>query len=121
MLQFIATEALMISLGVILYLVIRTLPRIEEENLPPLKRGIFERWFTSEIPERLDKISQAILEKLFRKLKVFLLRLDNILTERLRKIKPADSENGKPKMDFSELTGSRSESTDINGRSGEQR
>ena len=102
MLQFIVTNILFISIGTILYVIVRALPRIDEESRPPLKRTVLERWITSEIPDKLDEVASSIMEKTFRKLKVFLLRLDNAISRRLQKMKPDANGNGK-KFDFSGL------------------
>lgn len=108
MVQFIFTNLLMISLGTILYLVVRSLPRISEEE-ETKKPNILERWIISDIPYRLDLMVNAYAGKLFRKLKVYVMRLDNFLTERLKKM--SGGENGgltgqvKPKIDLKDISG----------------
>jgi len=101
MLQFILTDLLMLSLGAILYLVVRTLPRIGE-SAPQGERGLFERWITSEIPERADSFVKNFFHKFLRKTKIFILKMDNILTQRMKKIKP--DMNGETKPDFKGIT-----------------
>ena len=111
MTQFILTNVLLISVGGILYIFVRSLPRIGEREVQPEKRTIFERWVMSDIPHEIDRALNATLGKLFRKLKVLLLRLDNYLTSRLKKIHTETNGNGsgitgngaKPKIDFSDL------------------
>ena len=104
MFQFILTNLLMIALGTIVFLVVRALPRIEEDGMPEKKSWI-ERWVTSEAPERLDRAMNAFLGKTLRKLKVFMLRLDNFLAGQLKKIRVEENGNGKQKIDFKEITG----------------
>lgn len=105
MFQFIVTNIFMISLGTILYVTVRTLPRIEEGGAPE-RKGILERWIASEIPEKLDAAFNSFLAKFLRKLKVWLLKVDNFISEHLKKIKPENG-NGKtkPAIDFSEISG----------------
>jgi hypothetical protein len=95
----------MLSVGWILFLVARALPRVEEE--PPKKANILDRWAASELPERFDAAFNSYLVKFLRKTKIVLLRIDNSLTARLKKM--ASSENGgltgKPKIDFKDITG----------------
>ena len=111
MAQFILTNLFLISVGGILYIFVRTLPRIGEREVKEEKRTVFERWVMSEIPHEIDRVLNATLGKMLRKLKVLLLRLDNYLTSRLKKIHTETNGNGsgltgnsaKPKIDFSDL------------------
>ena len=74
-------------------MVVRALPRIEEkEEKAWVRRSLFERWMVSELPERADLYLSSLLAKWLRKLKVFLLKTDNMLSEHLKKRKP---HNGK--------------------------
>lgn len=109
MLQFILTDILMISLGTILYLVARSLPRIEEE--PATKQNMFERWVSSEMPEKFDAAFNNFLLKFLRKLKLVLLKADNSITRHLKKIASSANggSNGKPKIDFKDINNSESE------------
>jgi len=69
-----------------LYLLARTLPRLEESQTD--RKGFLERWFASDIPEKVDLVLNQFLVKFLRKLKVLLLRVDNSLSTHLKKIKP---------------------------------
>jgi hypothetical protein len=108
---FIFTNLLMISLGTILYLTARSLPRIGEDE--GKKPNLLERWILSDIPHKLDLAARAYTGKLFRKLKVYIMRLDNFLTERLKKM--ANGENGsltgqaKPKIDLRDISKDKTE------------
>ncbi len=93
----------MVSLSVALYLVVRTLPRIVDEPVHD-KRSILDGWTHSHIPEKIDTFLNGFLLKLLRKLKVFVLRIDNTLSKHLEKVKPED--NGKKSsIDFKEIAG----------------
>jgi hypothetical protein len=109
MLQFILTNVFLISLGGTLYMCVRTLPRIEGSARRTDKRTVFERWVMSEIPHKIDLALNATMGKFFRKTKVVLMRIDNYLTERLKKIHTGVNGNGltgkvKVKIDFNDLS-----------------
>ncbi len=101
MLQFILTNILMLSIGAMLYLIARALPRVGEDDLVLQKRPVLERWITSEIPERFDAFMNRSAGKLFRKLKMLLITIDTYLTKRLKKMRTDEAR--KPKIDFSEI------------------
>jgi len=94
MLQFIVTNLLLLSLGLIVYLSVRSLPRIDVRPKDQPKRGLAEMWLASEMPEKIDIILNTFLGKVLRRLKVFLLKVDNTIGERLKKIKDENSKNG---------------------------
>jgi len=104
MFQFIITNILMLSLGTILYLLVRSLPRIDESEANSANESLIERWVASEIPERVDDLIKTFTGKLLRKFKVFLLKIDNLLTERLKKIKNENG-NGRSKISFGDIRG----------------
>ncbi|MFA6354519.1 MAG: hypothetical protein WCX12_02430 [Candidatus Paceibacterota bacterium] len=87
MLQFILSVLLLGSIGVILYLVARSLPRIEEGEVRRDELGFWGKLVASEIPEKADQLFNSFLVKFLRKLKVFLLKIDNMISRRLKKIK----------------------------------
>lgn len=90
MFVFILNIVLMLSLGTVLFIVARALPRVQEDEGSEhvgRKNGLLERWVTSEIPERVDGFLSSFLSKVLRKLKVFLLKIDNSLSGHLKKIK----------------------------------
>ncbi|MBU6500979.1 MAG: hypothetical protein KGJ89_02535 [Patescibacteria group bacterium] len=109
MAQFIFTNIFMISLGTILYVAVRTLPRIEMSGED--KKGIMERWLASELPEKVDVAMNGFLVKFLRKLKILLLKVDNSLSGHLRKIRPENTGANaqKPAIDFKEISGKNKE------------
>ena len=92
MVEFIVTLILMTSLGMIFYLIVRSLPRIHEEPAVMHKENFLDRWAASDIPERIDANFNSFLGKSLRRIKVYLLKIDNVLTDRIKKLKV---ENGK--------------------------
>ena len=97
----------MISVGAVIYIFVRALPRVELGSQSE-KKNILERWIASEIPDRVDAALNGFTVKFLRKLKVLLLKVDNTLSGHLQKIKPEAASangNGKPKpvIDFKEI------------------
>ena len=90
----------MISLGTILYLVARTLPRIDGE--PSGKENILDRLANSEIPEKVDAVLNSFLGKFLRRLKILLMKVDNFVSERLKKIS-VNGDSSKAKIDFKDI------------------
>jgi hypothetical protein len=99
--EFILTDIVMVSLGAMLYLLARSLPRIHEDEPEESKPTLIERWIMSEIPHKIDRVVTSYSGKTFRKLKVVLLKFDNYLTNRLKTM--GTSDNGKPKIDFNDI------------------
>lgn len=109
MLQFVFANLLLISLGAMLYLAARVLPKLADE---PEEKGssLLERWVMSDMPQKFDRAAGIWAGKLFRKLKVILLRIDNYLTEKLKKINTEGSGitgQGRPKIEFREMKGAK--------------
>lgn len=106
MLSFIFTTLLMLSLGIVLYLMVRALPRVAEEAAASGedRKTLLDRWAHSELPEKIDRAMNGFLFKFFRKTRVTVLKLDNALGSRLKKMKPEDA-GAKQAIDFKEISG----------------
>ena len=111
MFEYVLTIILMASLGTVLYLVARSLPRVNGERGEEDKRGLVERWVASEIPEKADEILNSFLFKLFKRLKLVLLKIDNILGKRIEKVRPGNGgEKGETlTSNFQDLTETKKE------------
>ena len=110
MLIFILTDVLMIAVGGVLYLMVRALPRIAEVSAD--HQNIIDRLAHSEIPEKLDAAFDTLLVKFLRKSKVFILKLENSLNKRLRKINleaSADVATKASIVDFGDFANSHAE------------
>lgn len=87
--------AVFFSLGAMIYLVSRALPRIndiEAETSTPLAR--FDS-FLAKLPlEKLDAVFGNFLEKALRRLRVGVLRIDNWLNNRINQVKETNGTNG---------------------------
>ncbi len=108
MLQFILTTVLMASLGTMLYLVARSLPRVGEEASG--KQNFLDRLSSSEIPEKIDAAFNNFLTKSLRRTKVVLMKVDNFINDKLKRVSP--NGNGKPKIDFKDLAETNEEKTE---------
>jgi len=117
--QFTLSTILMLALGLVLYLTARSLPRITEDPNEDKKKSLVEAWIVSEMPHRIDQAMNTFMGKFFRKLKIYILRMDNILTERLKKM--SSDQNGKPKIDFNEIVGERNGENGENSKLAEKR
>jgi len=82
----------MISLGLIVFLVARTLPRISETETaknPEAKAN----WWSSFPFEKIDVKINAFTEKILRKIKLILMKMDNTVSRQLNKFKK-NGDNG---------------------------
>ena len=73
---------LLVSLAIIVYLMSATVPRIEDKKEVEDGGGTPKR---SSLP--LDKLDEALLrfkDKLLRKMKVFVMKIDNFISKQLR-------------------------------------
>ena len=105
MAEFIFVTVLMICFSTVLYLMVRALPRVEESSSE--KRGFFDRWAHSELPEKFDTAMNGFMLKFLRKVKVVILKLDNTLSRHLQKINRP--EEGDSRIDFKEISGQNKE------------
>jgi len=79
----------MLGLGTMIYLIARTVPRIGDEAAEEIikpKNGL-DRWLASSHIERLDELFNNSVEKLLRKIKLMLMKLDNIVSDYLDRVK----------------------------------
>ncbi|MEN9342093.1 MAG: hypothetical protein RIQ54_349 [Candidatus Parcubacteria bacterium] len=86
---FFLTNILLISVGIILYLVIRTLPRITEtgHNEATTPIVVLDRFMQSGIPERIDIFLRGLFEKILRRSKIIILKIDNVVSAQLSHIR----------------------------------
>ncbi|MBI2888486.1 MAG: hypothetical protein HYY10_01035 [Candidatus Liptonbacteria bacterium] len=102
MLEFVLANIAMVSVGVVLFLIAHSLPRVGERETEP--KWFIERWITSEVPEKLDGAFNSFAGKFLRKLRVVILKFDNLISESLKKFKSGSSANKQP-LDFKEMMG----------------
>ncbi len=91
MYDFIVHIVLVGSLGIMIYLLARALPRVADEQ-GVLQSGFFDRLVERLPLQRIDLVISGALEKLLRKAKILVLKLDNTINrylEQIRKHSPA--------------------------------
>lgn len=89
MYNFILQILIMLSLSVLIYLMARTIPRIDESVVISLPKHSFFDKIASKMPlEKFDSMAGKLLEKILRKFKILVMKLDNILTRWLSGFKP---------------------------------
>lgn len=83
------------SLGAVVIILGRALPRIEDESvISRSRRGYFER-ISKKIPlERLDEAINIFLHKALRKIKIVLMKADNVVSEKLHNFSKKDKSGG---------------------------
>jgi hypothetical protein len=83
----------MASLGLIIFLVARNLPRISETETaqnPKTKTN----WFSSVPFEKIDATINTSTEKMLRKIKLILMKMDNTVSKQLNKFKKNGDDHG---------------------------
>ncbi len=94
MYDFILQTILFVSLGAVIYLMARAVPRVNDAGETVHTMGAFDR-FLSRLPLReVDERLNSYSEKFLRRLRVFTLRFDNTLNQKLEKLKKANGRNG---------------------------
>lgn len=91
MFTFILDIIVVISLGVILYLIARTLPRVSEVADDTLEQRIRTHRLSMYV-ERVDEWLKVFSEKFLRRAKVWILKLDNTVSEQLNRFKKGPKE-----------------------------
>ncbi len=85
-LSFILELITMASLGLVVYVLLRALPRVSDRDVTPQPSGQSSHWFI-EYLERVDEWLLSFVEKLLRRIRVFTLKLDNVVSAKLHRFK----------------------------------
>lgn len=88
MYNFILQTIIMVSLGAVIYLFARAVPRVDDSAPSKQSRDYIEELLNKLPLEKADAFLSALFEKTLRKLKVVILKLDNLLTKHLQNLKP---------------------------------
>ncbi|MDO8469855.1 MAG: hypothetical protein Q7S84_02405 [bacterium] len=86
MLNYLLELLVMVSLGLILYLLARVLPRVSDLDTKPSRHIPVPHWATAYF-ERFDERALAILEKMIRRVRLWVLKIDNALLGRLERFR----------------------------------
>lgn len=122
MYDFFLQTVFMASLAGVVYLISRGVPRISESE--ESKSSFFSKSFSSPIfLEKVDGFISSLLEKILRKLKVFLMRVDNVISGYINKVKLSSpvspEENNRLLLSGEETGGEKTGSGADNGGKGE--
>jgi len=109
MFAFILTNIFFLSLAGVILLVVRALPRVEEDKIK--KQSFLDKIAASEIPEKLDAVLGNTMFKLLRKLKVFIMRLDNYVNKEIKHFSKGAAE--KPVQDFKAIVEEEKDEADL--------
>lgn len=95
------------SLGVILVLVARSWPHlrgVQDTDVDPadLEHASLTVRLTSDFPMYMDQVLNRVLERFYRRLKVVVLKADNLLAEQIKR-HTRETKELKPKIDFKEI------------------
>ena len=102
MFQILFLNASLVGAALLLLLFIRALPRMGDTA--SARQGVFERWLTSQVPERMDAFARAAFLRTLRRVKILVLRLDNGINEKLQRMKLESGEGiGTPKIDLKKV------------------
>ncbi len=86
MFSFILEIIIFVSLSVIVYLLARTLPRIDDSAITKDPLEFRTHWLMAYL-EKFDEWLKIFFEKFLRRVKVWILKLDNVVSERLSRFK----------------------------------
>lgn len=106
MYNFILQIIIMASLGAMIYLIARAAPRVgdSEESFEKFSYTSRLDQLIAKIPfDEIDAALSIFVEKFLRKLKLLLLKWDNLLSEHIKKIKKINDNNGFQKEEKSNL------------------
>lgn len=102
MIRFIIQTLIMLSLAAILYLMAKALPRVSDEP----ENGPANQSRAMLYVEKLDELLKVFLEKILRQFRVWILKLDNFIGQKLNRFKkeipketklpPVEGENKTP-------------------------
>lgn len=86
MIRFILDVIAMGSLGLLIYLLARAMPRVDDTEMESKHEAKMPPWLMAYV-EKLDDFISYISEKNLRRLKVWLLKFNNWLDEKLKNFK----------------------------------
>ena len=79
MFDFILQLSIVISLAAIIYLLARAVPRVRDEDLITATESYFERLIAKVPVHKIDTWFGLVVAKFLRRLRVIVLKLDNLL------------------------------------------
>lgn len=87
MYNFILEIALMVSLGVMIYLIARAIPRVGDEFVESGGKSRLEEILNAVPLSKIDAATSNFIEKILRRIRLVLMRLDNTISGQLDRVK----------------------------------
>ncbi len=85
------------SLGLVIYMIARAIPRVPEETSSPRRSNWVDRLMAKIPMSRIDDNINSFFAKFLRKLRVVVMKMDNFINDRLgklnRKVPPAENKD----------------------------
>ena len=101
---FLFQTLLIFAIGALLVLLVRALPRLPAQEAHMHKPDAFERLLSRLPMERLDSAWSGFLEKTLRRLRVILLKIDNLLNGSLERVRRHEKQKlAKPTLATTDL------------------
>lgn len=102
MYNFILQVIMILSLGAVVFIATRALPRLTDvTGDKPRRANLFDRAIIRRIPlDKLDTRAHFFMEKFLRKVKLLIMKTDNYVDDRIVRLKK--SKNGKTQEDIKE-------------------
>lgn len=108
MYDFLLQTSFFASLGLIVYVLARAVPRVDESGELKHPAGRFDRMLSKLPLKEVDDKLDLVAEKALRRIKVAVLRLDNMINNYLVRFKKNGNGEKKPDL-FKELNGDKKE------------
>lgn len=86
MFNFVLQILIFVSLGLIIYIFARAVPRIGEIPAQTVKANVFDRLISKLPMAKIDEAINSFLSKFLRKSKVVIMKIDNFINHRLGKL-----------------------------------
>jgi len=110
MYDFLLQTSFFVSLGVVIYLLARAVPRIHESGEIVHAPGRFDRLLSKLPLQKIDERINVFLEKFLRRAKVVLMKLDNFINHHLGRLRKSNGNDAEKKPDlFQELNSDKKE------------
>ncbi len=74
------------SLGLVVYMIARAIPRVPEETAAPRRANWVDRMMSKIPMAKIDENINSFFSKLLRKAKVIVMKIDNFINDRLGKM-----------------------------------
>ncbi len=86
MLTFLLQMTMVVSLGFIVYLFGRVVPRVSDADIAKAREQSLFHWLVGYL-EKVDEWLLSLLEKALRRTRVVILMIDNVVSEKLNRFK----------------------------------